>query len=75
MDPLGHCQAAAGNFVGDLILGRVALPVLLALQQFTQGSIEPKPAEDVQAVTFYVMGPNYILLPHRGNFWASLPDW
>jgi hypothetical protein len=74
VDPLGHCQAAASNFHGDLIFGRVALPILLGIELFL-GNLEPSPAEGVQAVTFYVMGPNYLFLPHRGNFWTSLPEW
>ena len=70
----GHCQDAAKNFHGDVIAGRVLLPILLSIQLFN-GTIEEHPVEDVKAVTFYVMGPNYVFLPHTGNYWTSLDDW
>eukprot|EP00750_Incisomonas_marina_P028628 INCI6793.3.p1 GENE.INCI6793.3~~INCI6793.3.p1 ORF type:complete len:533 (-),score=79.14 INCI6793.3:82-1599(-) len=74
VDPLGHCQEAADHFHGDLIAGRIILPVLLSVELF-HGNFSGGAIEGVDKVTFYVMGPNYLLAPHRGNFWTSLPDW
>ena len=34
VDPLGHCQEAADHFHGDLIAGRIILPVLLSVELF-----------------------------------------
>ena len=34
VDPLGHCQAAADQFHGDLIAGRVLRPILLSVELF-----------------------------------------
>jgi len=74
VDPLGHCQEAADQFHGDLIAGRVVLPVLLSVELFN-GTFDQGAVEGVDHVTFYVMGPNYWLAPHRGNFWTTLPTW
>lgn len=70
VDPLGHCQGAFIYFPRNLILGRVALPVLLSFDLLAPGGA---PAEDVSAVTFYVMGPANDSA--TGNYWTSLPDW
>lgn len=79
VDPLGHCQGAAGQYRGDTVLGRNAIAALLAIALF-DGSLEANPPripEGVKRVTFYVMGAAPKLLQPRepGNYWCSLDKW
>ena len=69
VDPLGHCQSAHTYFPNHTIEGRVALPILLALDMM----LGFPAAELAKPVTFYVMGP--ALPDARGQYWTSLDAW
>jgi predicted acyl esterase len=74
IDPCGHCQAAAAYFPENAVLGRAALPLLMALDLLADDSVTnrswPAPAEGVKNVTFYVMGDDEGGAP--GNYWTTL---
>jgi len=71
IDPLGHCQEAFIYFPKNLVLGRVILPVMQALE-FIGGL---KPSQNTSALTFYVMGPATLNATAYGNYWTTLTDW
>ena len=77
IDPCGHCQDAAEYFPQNAILGRAALPLLMALELLADDSVTnrswPLPAEGVKNVTFYVMGADEGKAP--GNYWTTLEDF
>jgi predicted acyl esterase len=74
IDPCGHCQDAAEYFPENAVLGRAALPLLMALDLLADDSVTnrswPAPAEGVLNVTFYVMGDDEGGAP--GNYWTTL---
>ena len=77
IDPCGHCQAAAEYFPSNAVLGRAALPLLMALELLADSSVTnrswPAPAEGVGNVTFYVMGADEVGAP--GQYWTSMGDF
>lgn len=74
VDPCGHCQDAADYFPENAVLGRAALPLLMALDLLADDSVTnrswPAPAEGVKNVTFYVMGDDEGGAP--GNYWTTM---
>jgi predicted acyl esterase len=77
VDPCGHCQDAAAYFPSNAVLGRAALPLLMALELIADDSVTnrtwPAPAEGVQNVTFYVMGADEV--GTAGNYWTTMGDF
>ena len=77
IDPCGHCQAAASSFPQNAVLGRAALPLLMALDLLADDSVTnrtwPEVPEGAKNVTFYVMGADEGGAP--GNYWTSLDDF
>lgn len=78
VDTCGHCQDAAEYFPENAILGRAALPLLMALDLLADDSVTnrtwPAVAEGVKDVTFYVMGADEGTgVP--GGYWTTLDDF
>ncbi len=77
IDPCGHCQDAAEYFPSNAVLGRAALPLLMALELIADSSVTnrswPAPPENVNNVTFYVMGADEV--GSAGNYWTTLGDF